>query len=131
MTLENNVYEVGLERLVDEGKPADYIGRDALQADQGPKAYARKLAGVEIAGDPIPFNMAKWPVRTARPDPSGTSPRPSSRRGSRRTSATRWCPVSLARPGTTLTVAVPEVGDRAATVVPMPFIDPKKAIPKA
>jgi glycine cleavage system aminomethyltransferase T len=39
-------------------------------------------------------------------------------------------PVSLAQPGTTLTVALPAVGDRAATVVPMPFIDPKKEIPK-
>jgi aminomethyltransferase len=38
-------------------------------------------------------------------------------------------PVSLAKPGTTLTVAVPG-GDRPATVVPMPFIDPKKEIPK-
>jgi aminomethyltransferase len=39
-------------------------------------------------------------------------------------------PVSLAKPGTTLTVAVPAGGDRSATVVPMPFIDPKKEIPK-
>ena len=28
MTLENNVYEVGLDYLVDDGKRADYIGRD-------------------------------------------------------------------------------------------------------
>jgi aminomethyltransferase len=38
-------------------------------------------------------------------------------------------PVGLAEPGTTLTVAVPGE-DRSATVVPMPFIDPKKEIPK-
>ena len=31
MTLENNLYEVGLERLVDEGKSADYIGKAALE----------------------------------------------------------------------------------------------------
>ena len=31
----------------------------------------------------------------------------------------------------TLTVSVPGVGDREATVVPKPFIDPRKEIPKS
>ncbi len=62
ITLENNVYEVGLERLVDEGKPGDYVGREARRRIKA-RGVARKLAGVEIAGDPIEFNMAKWPVK--------------------------------------------------------------------
>src|ERR671925_842011 len=49
MTLETNPYEVGLERLVNLDKAADFIGRDALKkvAQHGP---SRKLVGVEIAG---------------------------------------------------------------------------------
>jgi glycine cleavage system aminomethyltransferase T len=40
-------------------------------------------------------------------------------------------PLELAELGTRLTVAVPNGGERAATVVPKPFIDPKKEIPRA
>jgi hypothetical protein len=39
----------------------------------------------------------------------------------------RLVPVNVSKPGTTLTVAIPE---RTATVVPMPFSDPKKEIPE-
>lgn len=39
-------------------------------------------------------------------------------------------PVAHAAPGTRLSVTIPEVGDREATVVPVPFVDPKKEIPK-
>ena len=62
MTLENNVYELGLERLVDENKSGDYIGRDALRRIKA-GGVARQLVGVEIGGDPIEFNTTKWPVR--------------------------------------------------------------------
>ena len=65
MTLENNVYEVGLERLVDEGKSADYIGKAALERIRR-EGVTRKSVGVEIAGDPIPFNPVKWPVTAGR-----------------------------------------------------------------
>jgi aminomethyltransferase len=39
-----------------------------------------------------------------------------------------WLPAELARTGTDLHVAT-EWGDRMATVVPMPFVDPEKRIP--
>jgi glycine cleavage system aminomethyltransferase T len=39
-------------------------------------------------------------------------------------------PVEYAAPGTRLEIEVPE-GMRRATVVPMPFIDPDKAIAKS
>ena len=39
-----------------------------------------------------------------------------------------WVPSALASLGTTLRVAT-EWGDRDATVVEMPFVDPKKQIP--
>jgi aminomethyltransferase len=127
ITLENNVYEVGLERLVDEGKPGDYVGRDALRRIKA-RGVAKKLVGVEIAGDPIEFNLTKWPVKTQGP-PIGhiTSAIHSPRL--KKNIGYAMVPVGLAEPGTTLTVAVPGE-DRSATVVPMPFIDPKKEIPK-
>src|SRR6185295_9147867 len=55
MTLENNVYEAGPERLVDEAKQASYVGRDALLPIRN-EGVRRKLAGIEIAGLPIEFN---------------------------------------------------------------------------
>jgi aminomethyltransferase len=129
ITLKNNVYEVGLERLVDESKPGDYVGRDALRQIKA-RGVTKKLAGVEIAGDPIAFNMTKWPV-LAQGQPVGHitsaiySPRLKKNIGY------AMVPVNVAKPGTTLTVTIPAVGERTATVVPMPFIDPKKEIPKA
>jgi glycine cleavage system aminomethyltransferase T len=128
ITLENNVYEVGLERLVDEGKPGDYVGRDALRRIKA-RGVTHKLAGVEIAGDPIEFNLTKWPVRTQGPTVGHITSAIHSPR-LKKNIGYAMVPVSLAQPGTSLTVSVPAVGDRSATVVPMPFIDPKKEIPK-
>ena len=41
-----------------------------------------------------------------------------------------WVPVALAAEGTELRVAT-EWGDRTATVVPMPFVDPGKRVPES
>ncbi len=66
MTLDNNPYEVGLGWQVDHDQEGDFIGREALAriAAEGP---ARKLAGVEIAGDPLDLNMTRWGVRELDP----------------------------------------------------------------
>ena len=60
MTLENNPYEVGLERLVSLEK--EFIGKEALQkiSSQGPR---RKLVGIEIEGPRIEMNFTRWPVK--------------------------------------------------------------------
>ena len=63
ITLDNNVYEVGLERLVDEEKPGDYIGRDALRRIKA-AGVRRKLVGIEIGGNPVDLNMTRWPVHS-------------------------------------------------------------------
>jgi aminomethyltransferase len=129
MTLENNVYEVGLERLVDENKAADYVGKDALKKIRR-EGVRRRLAGVEIAGDPLPFNAVKWTV-TAGENAVG------------RVTSAVWSPrlkknigyamlhASHAALHNKLTMEIPEIGERQATVVPMPFVDPAKEIPKA
>ena len=41
-----------------------------------------------------------------------------------------WLPIELAEVGTKIAVEAP-FGSATATVVPMPFFDPKKEVPKA
>jgi len=128
MTLENNPYEVGLGRLVDLGKKEDFMGREALRriADQG---VERKLAGVEISGERLGFNDRRWPIRAANQTVGQVtsalfSPRLSKNIGY------AWVPTELADLGTELTIETP-LGDAGAVVVPVPFVDPAKEIPKS
>lgn len=128
ITLENNPYEVGLERLVDEGKTQDYVGRDALRRIKA-TGVGRRLAGIEIGGAPIGFNAVRWPVhRDGRPAGQVTSAIHSPRL--EKNIGYAMVPVDCAQAGTRLTVSVPDGGDRQATVVAFPFVDPKKEIPK-
>jgi glycine cleavage system aminomethyltransferase T len=90
----------------------------------------RKLAGVEIAGAPIEFNMTKWPVRKdgkeiGRITSAIHSPRLKKNIGY------AMVPAEHAALGTQFMVDVPGAGERQATVVAKPFIDPKKDIPKS
>jgi aminomethyltransferase len=129
ITLDTNVYEVGLERLVDESKPGDYIGKDALRRIRAAGAR-RTLAGIEIAGDRIEFNATRWAVSMGgRPVGRVTSAIHSPRM--KKNIGYAMLPVEHGALGTRLVVSIPEVGDRDATVVPRPFIDPQKAIPKS
>jgi aminomethyltransferase len=129
MTLEDNVYQAGLEWLIDEGKSSDYVGRDALRRIKQ-QGVSRKLVGIEIAGDPVPFNTSKWPV-SAGGQPVGRvtsaiwSPRLKKNIGY------AMLPSAHTAVGTVVSVTLPGAGERQATVVPKPFIDPKKEIPKS
>jgi len=128
MTNDNDPYEVGLGRLVDLDKETDFMGKTALRRakDEGPK---RSLVGIEIEGEPIEFNMTKWPV-AARGKPIGRvtsaihSPRLKANIGY------AMVPTQHSDLGTRLTVQHPN-GPRTATVVKKPFIDPGKEIPKS
>ena len=126
MTIENNPYEVGLSWLVDLDK-GDFIGKEALVKlkDDGPK---RKLAGIELDGRPIEFNMTKWAVRVrgrqiGRVTSAIYSPRLKKNIGY------AMVPIEYADVGTEFEVLHPS-GPRRATVVKKPFIDPGKEIPK-
>jgi len=129
MTLEDNVYQAGLEWLIDEGKSSDYVGRDALRRIKQ-EGVSRKLVGIEIAGDPVQFNTTKWPV-SVNGKPVGRvtsaiwSPRLKKNLGY------AMLPTAHTAHGSVVSVAVPEAGARQATVVPKPFVDPKKEIPKS
>jgi len=128
MTLDTNPFEVGLERLVDLDKSQPFIGKKALRKVQS-EGVRRKLAGVEIEGAKLDLNMTPWPVRLGN-DVIGQitsavySPRLQKNIGY------AMVPVEHATPGTKLMVETPD-GERAATVVAMPFIDPTKTIAKS
>jgi glycine cleavage system aminomethyltransferase T len=122
MTLENNPYEVGLERLVNLN--IDSVSREALAriAKEGVK---RKLVGVEIAGGKMEMNMTRYPVKGGGFITSCLfSPRLKKNIGY------AMVPVEYSKPGTRLKVEAPK-GPRNATVVPMPFVDPKKMLAKS
>jgi aminomethyltransferase len=128
MTLENNVYEVGLEYLVDEGKSTDFFGRAPLRriAAEGVK---RKLVGIEIAGKRIEFNSTRWPVKiddtlVGEVTSAIYSPRLKKNIGY------AMLPIEYTRLGTALGVDIPDVETRRASVVMKPFVDPRKDIPK-
>jgi aminomethyltransferase len=129
MTLENNPFEVGLDRLVDDAKSADYIGKAALRRvkEQGVR---RMLAGIEIEGPRVEFNETRWRVSTkGRNVGHATSAIYSPRL--KKNIGFAMVTVEHAAPGTRLAIEVPGAGDRGATVVPRPFVDPGKAIPKS
>ncbi|MGH8732608.1 MAG: glycine cleavage T C-terminal barrel domain-containing protein [Burkholderiales bacterium] len=124
MTLENNPYEVGLERLVNLDKPAEFIGRDALRRIQK-EGVKKKLVGVEISGKAMDMNMTRYPVKGGGFVTSCVySPRLKKNIGY------AMVPGEYCAQGTRLKVQAPG-GQRNAVVVPMPFIDPKKAIAKS
>jgi aminomethyltransferase len=113
---------------VDEAKPTDYIGREALQRIKA-EGVKRKLAGIEIEGERIEFNTTRWPV-TVGGETAGAvtsaiwSPRLKKNIGY------AMLPVAHAVPGTALRLEIPGAGERKATVVALPFMDPGKEIPK-
>jgi aminomethyltransferase len=128
MTLENNPYEVGLGRLVDLEKKEEFMGRKALRrmADQG---VERKLAGVEISGERLGFNDRRWPVRSGDKTVGQVtsalfSPRLEKNIGY------AWVPTQLADLGAELLIETP-LGEAGAVVVPVPFVDPAKEIPRS
>jgi aminomethyltransferase len=129
MTYENNPFEMGLERLVDFDMPGRCLSLDALARirDGG---VSRRIVGVEMDGERFPaLNNVKWPVehdgaRVGRVTSAVYSPRLEKNIGY------AWLPAELAGEGSTVAVDS-EWGPRAATVVPMPFVDPGKQIPKS
>jgi aminomethyltransferase len=129
MTLDNNPYEVGLDWLVDTDKKARYIGKEAL-AQVRESGVRRKLAGVQIEGRRIEFNATRWPVSAGGKQVGFItsaiySPRLKKNIGYAMLPA-RYCKL-----GSELAVSIPGSGDRRAVVVPRPFVDPEKDIPKS
>jgi glycine cleavage system aminomethyltransferase T len=125
--IEAGILDWGADMTI-EDKSQDYIGKAALRRIKAAGAQ-RRLVGLEIAGAPIDLNPTKWPVwHDGRPVGQATSAVYSPRL--EKNIGYAMVPISHAGLGTRLTIAIPDVGNRDATVVPVPFVDPKKTIPK-
>ncbi|HXF35560.1 MAG TPA: glycine cleavage T C-terminal barrel domain-containing protein [Actinomycetota bacterium] len=131
MTLEHTPLEVtGLERQVEEGKAADYIGRAALERLRA-EGVRRKLVGIELEGDPLPWELTEfWPAfhegrRVGHVTDAVWSPR------LERNIGYVWVPIELAAPGTPLRVETPEGAGLEGRTAAIPFLDPGKRIPTA
>lgn len=136
-------FEIGLGKMVQLDKKADFVGRRALLAEQAAGGPARQLVGLSIEWEsidklhrahnlPISVSYSGW--REQRPVYSGRS------QVGRATSGT-WSPIlkehialasvdkAHAAPGTQLQLEWTVEGRRgkaAARVVPLPFFDPPR-----
>ncbi len=129
MDWRNNPFEVtGMERLVEE-QESDYIGKAALERIRR-EGVRRKLVGIEIGDARMPEEMTEsWDVtrdgeRVGHVTNAVWSPR------LRKNIGYAWVPIGLAAHGTELEVHWPFDGPARAVVVPLPFYDPAKEIPK-
>ena len=129
ITLEDNPFEVGLGWLVDLDKKADYVGKKALRRIKKEGAK-RKLVGVEIHGPRIGYWLPEyWPVhhggkQVGKLTALTYSPRLEKNIGY------AMVPARLSKLGTRISVITPG-GERQATVVRRPFVDPSKETPKS
>jgi aminomethyltransferase len=128
MTIRDTPFHVmGLERLV-ETQDADYIGKAALEGIRV-AGVDRKLVGIEVAGDALPFELSRKCDALSDGKPVGTvtdliwSPRLEKNIGY------VWVPIGLAEPGNALEIVAPDGGTWPATTASIPFLDPKKAVP--
>jgi glycine cleavage system aminomethyltransferase T len=130
MDITNNPFEItGLERLVELDNDNRVVSRDALERIRA-EGVRRKLVGVRIEGPPLGMWLEDfWPVRAGdrvvgRLTSASHSPRLGINMGY------AWVPIELAALGTPLVIASPD-GPMDAEVVPLPFWDPGKQIPRS
>ena len=130
MDITNNPFEMtGLERLVELDNDNEFVSRDALRADRGRRRAAeagrredrrrrRSRCGSRTSG--------RWSKgRTERSGgcvSASYSPRLDFNMGY------AWVPIAAATEGTRIEITSPD-GPMTATVIALPFLDPKKEIP--
>jgi glycine cleavage system aminomethyltransferase T len=123
----NNPFEMGLDRLVDLDTDAEFMGKAALRRIRE-EGVQRRIVGIEIGGDRLEMNETRWPVEVEGQAGEVTSAIYSPRL--EKNIGYAWVPVEHSGHGTRLAVETP-AGTRPATVVPIPFVDPGKQIPKS
>jgi aminomethyltransferase len=121
----------GLEKFVELGQGRDFIGAAALTqlAELG---VDRKLVGVVIGGAPMTDEGALndfWRMRASEGEVIGRVTAAAWSPRLERNVGFAWVPSSHMAEGTELEIDAPQ-GTRPATVVALPFVDPKKDIPK-
>jgi glycine cleavage system aminomethyltransferase T len=130
MDVTNNPYEVtGLERLVELDNDNEVVARATLKTIAA-EGVRRKLVGIRIDAAPLGMWLEDfWPVSAegravGRLTSASYSPRLAINMGY------AWVPIELAEKGARLRVDSPG-GPMDAEVVPLPFWDPAKEVPKA
>ena len=129
MTLANNPYELGMDRLVDLDMEADFVSRAAL-AKIKDKGVSQKLVGLEIDGDPfLGSNDFFWPVLK---DGEQVGAVTSAIYSPRLEKNIALAMISIDHTALDTMLQVDKLGEkRACTIVPMPFYDPKKSLATA
>jgi len=128
---EANPFEVGLDNVVDLGKP-DFIGKDAL-IEIKKKGVSQKIVGLRLGGKPqLCYNADFWLVKdTAGRAVVGYVTRAFYSPKLQTNIAHAMVGIEHTATGTSLLVAMSEEKDLVrATVVERPFYDPKKEIPR-
>jgi aminomethyltransferase len=130
ITIADTPFHVmGLERLV-EPQETDYIGKAALEEIRV-AGVDRKLVGLEVDGDALPFELSRKVPAFHDGAAVGTvtdliwSPR------LERNIGYVWVPIALAQPGTSLEIEAPDGGRWPARTATIPFLDPRKDVPKS
>jgi aminomethyltransferase len=128
MTIENNPFEItGMERLVELS--ADFIGKRALERIAA-EGVTRKLVGVEIGGEPFRLWLEDfWPVAHEGREVGRLVSASHSFR-LKKNIGYAWVPIALAGAGTELELRSPD-GPVDAVTTGLPFIDPRKDVPKS
>ncbi|MBI3647533.1 MAG: aminomethyl transferase family protein [Actinobacteria bacterium] len=133
-------YEIGLGRLVELDKQAEFVGKRALRAEVASGGPARRLVGVELDWSGIEAMYAKHGLAPAVSATVHRDPVPAYREGRRvgRVTSICWGPTikkmvgfasidrALSQVGTRVSVEWTVEGERGkvgASVVPTPFLD--------
>ncbi len=129
MTLANNPYELGMDRLVDLDMEADFVSKAALAKIQD-AGVSQRLVGLEIDGDPfIGSNDFFWPVVK---DGAMVGTVTSAIYSPRLKKNIALAMISVDHTELDTVLQVDKLSDkRSCTVVPMPFYDPKKSLATA
>lgn len=129
MTLANNPYEMGMERLVDLDMEADFISKAALTLIKE-RGVSQQLVGLEIDGAPfVGSNDFFWPVlkegvKVGKVTSAIYSPRLQKN--------IALAMISIDHTASGRVLQVDKLSEtRTCTVVPIPFYDPKKSLATA
>ena len=126
MTLANNPFELGMDRLVDLDMEADFVSKAALKRirEEGVKQLQ---VGLEFGGDQITgSNHENWPVLVEGAQAGYVTSAVYSPRLEKNI-ALALVQVAHAGVGTKAVMRTAD-GDRDCEIVPKPFFDPNKAI---
>ena len=126
MTLANNPFELGMDRLVDLDMDADFISKAALQkiAREGVR---QRQVGLTFDGAPIPgSNDDFWPIKVAGQEVGYVTSAVYSPRLEQNI-ALALVKAKYAEIGTQISLET-GFGVRAGVITPKPFYDPKKTL---